>query len=290
MVAQNWIAVKIATTEDAEETISSFLIENGSVGCSIENDVLIAYFDESQWTATLNQRITDFLIKLREAGFRIPKGNVVGKKFINRDWNAEWKRSLKPIYVGPDLIIKPSWTELKDTDENALVVELDPQMAFGAGSHATTQLMLRLIRSQLDDPKRILDIGTGSGILAITAAKLFRCQVVANDIDPSAVETARENARKNHVAERIHLFTGTIDSLIVTQFDAILANINRTEIEKIFPFVPQLLKVDGILLLSGILIEEEKIINELLNKINFKALLFVKQDEWLGIASKYQND
>ena len=280
---QNWIEIKIRTTSETDDIISNFLFEIGCTGCHSTEDGLKAYFDEKVPSIEIVEKLKTYLNELSELGFDVSGHDIDVDIIGNRDWNAEWKKTLKPIYIFPDVIIKPSWIELTAPD-NALVIRMDPKMAFGTGTHATTQLVMKLMRSQLKRAQRVLDIGTGSGILSILAVLLFRCSVIAFDIDPMAVATAKENCIENGVSDNVRLFIGTIESLKKTGFDVILANINRLEIERIIPAINDRIKPGGTIILSGILTEEENLIQIALNKLNYKSLIKSIQEEWLGLA------
>ena len=203
----------------------------------------------------------------------------------DRDWNAEWKKNLGPIIISNSLAIKPSW--IKSSEHLAQnVIEIDPQMAFGTGSHATTRLILRLIEKYIRRGFKVLDVGTGSGILAIAAAKLGAAQVYAFDNDPVAVETAKINCQKNRVTHRISVFTGTIDTLGHTGFDVILANINRSVIVKILPKLVDKTNKPATILLSGILDEEEKLVCSEISQLGLNISEIQHQDEWVAFVVK----
>lgn len=287
VIPQNWIEIKIRTNPETEEIISNFLFEIGCTGCSGEDDYLKAYFDETATSIEIMEKLSTYLSELAALGFDVSGHDIDVDVIANRDWNAEWKKSLKPIYIFPDLIIKPSWVEFT-APENATVITMDPKMAFGTGTHATTQLVMKLMRSRVNHAERVLDIGTGSGILSIMAAKLLNCQLTAFDIDPIAVITAKENCVENGVIDSVRLFAGTLANLKEVQFDVILANINRVEIEKLLPEIPRYIKAGGIIILSGILAEEDKLIQKSLNNLHYKTLIKSIQDEWLGFVVTQQ--
>jgi ribosomal protein L11 methyltransferase len=280
-----WIELKIPIDPDIEDAVSNFLFEIGSSGNYQIENTLHAYFTLKNWNDEKDQFLKNYLEELSQLGFHINKSKIQYKEIKDQDWNALWKKSLTPIYIDNDLIIKPSWTEL-NTATNTLVIEIDPQMAFGTGVHATTQLMLKLLKSYVKPYQKVLDIGTGSGILAITAAKMGTYPTFAFDIDPVATLTAKQNILKNNTSKNTFLFSGTIDSIIDYKFDLILANINRTIILKMLESIVNMLNADGLAVFSGILNSEQKIIFEALKHNNFTILRYLQQDEWLGIVSK----
>ncbi|MDZ7263186.1 MAG: 50S ribosomal protein L11 methyltransferase, partial [candidate division KSB1 bacterium] len=204
----DWLLIRLPMTDAIEDAWSNFLFELGATGCQIEDGYLEAYFSEAEWSEEKWQRVQRYREALAALGLPLPAGQIQLQKLPNRDWNEQWKRSIRPIEVGQRIIIKPSWTELPVMSDR-IVIEIDPQMAFGTGTHATTQLMLELLEAQGTAYRHVLDIGTGTGILAIVAARLTPAEIVAFDNDPIATATARENLAKNRVASRVHLFCGT---------------------------------------------------------------------------------
>jgi len=278
-----WIEVKIRVNEEFEDAVSNRMFELGSVGVSVFENVMQAYFKAEDWSQGAQSELSTYLNGLRELGFNILPGSMAVAEIEDVDWNESWKRSLKPIYVTQDLVIKPTWTTL-EKDTAALVIELDPQMAFGSGAHATTQLALKLLLRNARSIGATLDVGTGSGVLSIAAALLMPVDIIAFDIDPVAVATARENCRRNDVLSRIELFAGPIDCLRSLSFDTILANVNRTAIVNMLTELRAHLKKGGLLILSGILILERDLILEHLKKKHMVVLEEAEQDEWLALV------
>jgi len=178
-------------------------------------------------------------------------------KIKEEDWSRNWKKTFKPIQVTNRIIIKPSW--IKKRFPKKLVIEIEPKMAFGTGEHSTTRLCLGALEKSLKTGDRALDLGTGSGILAIAAAKLGASYVLALDIDPDAVSNARENFKRNRVQKIIDLKLGTLSCKISDDgFDLIVANLTKTQIVKFFEGMNRVLKKGGIFVLSGIQTEEKK--------------------------------
>jgi ribosomal protein L11 methyltransferase len=270
-------------TFETEDAITNFLFELGAVGCYDREDVLYAYFLKSDWGKGKKDRIRLYLHQLAELHFPVQLDKVQIKEIENQDWNAQWKQSLKPIEIGDKIVIKPSWINLKSSSSKK-IIEIDPQMAFGTGVHDTTQLMLKLLVDHVGNPARIMDIGTGTGVLAIAAAKFSNAMVLAFDNDPVATSTAQENCIKNKVSDRIHIFCGTIDAVKNVPFDLILANINRTIIIESLSKIFRCLSHTGMAIFSGILIEEKKQVVEFVEKLGFKIVKELEQGEWAGLV------
>jgi ribosomal protein L11 methyltransferase len=171
------------------------------------------------------------------------------------DWANAWKAYFKPTRVGERLVIIPSWEEYT-LQEGDVPLYLDPGMAFGTGTHPTTSLCLRRLETLVKPGARVLDVGTGSGILAIAAARLGAAEVLGIDIDPVAVRVAKENAERNGV--QIEFRQATLDQVEASEYDVVIANIIASIIIDILPDVATRLKKDGRFLASGIITEKKQ--------------------------------
>ena len=242
--------LSIAVVPEIKEAVSDFVFENGALGLQEKRDQIIAWFPSFSDEEALVNALAACLHELRDAlGFDFDL-QIEIEEIAQRDWNAEWKSGLKPLPVSERILIKPTRVE---TPENApeVVIEIDPEMAFGSGEHATTRMTLQLVEKNVRPGLSVLDVGVGTGILAIGALKLGADLVIAFDVDPIAPLMARRNAIKNHIADHFHLFTGAIDAIGRGRFDLIAANVNRGQIVKILPRLSELLQADGRCLLSG---------------------------------------
>jgi len=244
---------------------------------------LKAYFPEAEWSDQKNQRLQAYLRELVELEFPIQSTEVHIQIIENQDWNALWKQSIKPFEIEGKILIKPSWISIVPSSDR-IVIEIDPQMAFGTGTHETTQLMLKLLLKHLGSASRILDMGTGTGILAIAAAKLSSASVIAFDNDPIAITTAQQNSINNQVHDRITLWCGILDAIRDAQFDLILANINRPIIVESLPKIYQCLNSTGRVIFSGILATEEKRVVTELEFHNLRVVDQQQQGEWVGLV------
>lgn len=178
----------------------------------------------------------------------------------NKDWMEEWKKGFQPLRIGRRLVIKPSWIAMTPAPDD-LIIEIDPGQAFGTGTHATTQLVLEAMEGLCDETppastKSLLDVGTGTGILAIGAAKLGFSPILCIDNDPLAVEAAEENVQRNGVEKAVQVSDQDISS-IYGHFDVILANLDRNTLLSLAEPLVQRLADKGILILSGILTNQQ---------------------------------
>jgi ribosomal protein L11 methyltransferase len=280
---KTWVEISLPVNDTIEDAITNFLFELGAVGCQAQGEVLRGYFLSEEWSDQKSLQFCDYLKQIYQLGFSLETDQFEIQKIENQDWNAEWKKSYKPIEIGGRFIIKPSWIKQKQ-DTSKEVIEIDPQMAFGTGTHATTQLVLELLLEIQQPPRTILDIGTGTGILAIAAARLFDSKIYVFDNDFTAVSTAQQNFVNNNVVEKIELFCGENINLNKVRFDLILANINRSIIIQLLPEISEALIPNGKAIFSGILNDEKE---QVLGKLNFYSLGLIselKMDEWVGFV------
>jgi ribosomal protein L11 methyltransferase len=202
------------------------------------------------------------------------------------DWAEAWKTYFKPEHIG-NIVIKPSWEDYQPTGYE-IVVELDPGMAFGTGTHPTTRLCLLLLQEIGYGKKNLLDIGTGSGILAVAGAKLGIREIMATDIDPLAVNIAAENAARNGEEQTITVVEGDLlERKPERRFELVVANIISNAILKIIPNLPQVLENEGYFLASGIIEERFPEIKEALITRGFSIYKTLKEDGWVGVAALF---
>lgn len=213
--------------------------------------LLKAYFDPS---SDIGRVCRDFQELCREAD--VPLSGCATGIEAEKDWLKEWRRRLKPFPVGARWWISPGRDSSRAAVQNRIPIWLEPQMAFGSGTHESTQLCLEVLETLSLTGKSVLDIGTGSGILAVAAAKLGAESVLACDIDPVAVQVAESNFSRNRVDHRIHLFTGGVEVLGGSRFDLILANLEGILIREKLNDFGQHLKPEGRIVLSGLLGED----------------------------------
>lgn len=170
----------------------------------------------------------------------------------DKDWNENWKKYFKPIEVGSRLAVVPSWEEY-DNKDNRTILSIDPGAAFGTGTHATTSLCLALLENYIADGDKMLDIGTGSGILAIASCLLGADSAVGVDIDAQSVKTAKENAEINSIAEKCEFFVGDLADKVTGKYNIVCANIVADVIIKLLPDAKNFMQRDAFLIISGII-------------------------------------
>ncbi len=222
---------------------------------------------------------------LKEAGFtdeELGEWSVKAQKIINQDWSKKWKEHWKPTHASEHVIICPTWEECT-INKGEILINLDPGSAFGTGTHATTQLCIQAIEKYMGKSAYMADIGTGSGILAITAIKCGAKKAVAIDNDPLVIDVAVDNAQVNHVLDKIEFSHRTADELR-EKFDFIAANILHNVLAEIMGDLKKLMKPDAKMVLSGILDEKQQVVLDAVEKHDLNVVEILKQENWVAIV------
>lgn len=281
----------IVTTSEAEDAVAELL------GTVLHQPASI-YFDLETGASTvavyLQQKpispreirkiIIEGLKRINRCGLKTGAGRIRLAKIRREDWAESWKRHFQPIEIGDRLLIKPSWSKRRARKNQAVVV-LDPGLSFGTGQHPTTEFCLsELVRCGKNKAARsFLDIGTGSGILAITAAKLGYSPVHAFDFDPEAVRIARSNAYANEVQSQVRISRADVTKLPILQgrkYDLICANLISTLLIAEHRRITSRLQQDGTLVLAGILKSEFTAVRKIYAKLGLKLALSKSGKEW----------
>ncbi|KUG26652.1 ribosomal protein l11 methyltransferase [hydrocarbon metagenome] len=202
------------------------------------------------------------------------------------NWNEEWEKKFSPIEVTEKIVIKPSFKEVENANDK-LVITIDPKMSFGTGEHETTKLVLQLLEETFNNHRKVLDVGSGTAVLAIAAAKMGAENVIAVDNDEWCLENGLENIRTNNVEKIVKVKLGEINSIEETGFDLILANINKNILIEIADDIYRKISASGDLILSGLLIQDEEDIKSAYTKKGFRFIQTKKLNEW--IALKFEN-
>ncbi len=298
-----WVLIEIAVPAPAVDLVCAELADLGCAGTLVEKRdldtftvpnedldpaldlCLQAYFPGAIETEELSRRIEQVLEMLRP----LFKGRTFAlgeqRQVHQEDWADGWKQHFSLFKVGQRLIIKPSWEDYQPTAEER-VLELDPGMAFGTGTHGTTLLCLKAIVALMEEshpPQSLLDVGTGSGILAMAAAALGAQRVLACDIDPVACEVATENCRLNGLADSIEITTCPLEQLPGT-YDVVVANILAEENLRLADHLLSHLNPGGYLFLSGILAEKESMVRAGFADQPLSFLGTARQDEWVCLS------
>ena len=290
-----WTEIKITTSYEASEIVSNFLLELGANGVLIDDEssktftnddsssiILITHFPTDDLVGSRIAKINEFLKELQVVGLEIKPAQIEIKSIKDEKWAESWKSAFPPKQIGNRFIVSPRWNQITPYSEQ-IVIWLDPGMAFGTGYHPTTQLALCLLEEVISGGEYVLDIGTGSGILAIAAAKLGANKVIATDIDKTVVPIARENVRINGVEEKIEVVEGNGFESLSGRYDVIVVNILTKVILPIIPDCPHYLKPNGSLIFSGILEEEMPKIRSAARFNGFHIIKRLTQENWVSV-------
>ena len=207
------------------------------------------------------------------------------KTVDDSDWNENWKKYFKAFTIGEKLAVCPSWDKIDDPEART-VISLDPGAAFGTGSHATTSLCLTVLEKTVNENTSVLDIGTGSGILAIAALLLGAQNAVGVDIDALSCETAQKNAKRNGVAEKALFIHGDLAEKVSGKYDIVCANIIADVVIRLFENVKDYMKDDGLLLVSGIIDIRSDDVKTAAEKHGFKIIETLTKEEWFAFLLK----
>jgi len=269
---------------DAEnlEIISAYLWELEPAGIEEVDSGLRLYFDAEQDPG--KESVEKALEELKTAG-QLNDYQVMTQVFANRNWNEEWEKNISVIRVSDDMVIKPTFKEYTP-EGNELILTIDPKMSFGTGEHQTTKLMLLALKKYIRGGEKILDAGTGSGILAIGAVKLGAASAIAFDNDDWCYDNGIENCRLNDVSDKVEIRTCELDDIPHTEFDLILANIQKNILAQIADGLTSRIRPGGILLLSGLLGDDVEEVTDLYTRLGLTRLEVTEMQEWRMIALK----
>lgn len=228
------------------------------------------------------QQLREFLLNLKKFSL-IERFEIITEEVETKNWNEEWEKTIQPIKVSERIVIKPSFRDYQ-ANQNEIVIVIDPKMSFGTGYHQSTRIMIRLIERFLSPEMKVLDVGTGTGVLAIVCAKLGASKIITCDNDEFVLDNVLENFEKNNVSDKCSFILGTIDEIIENNFDLILANIQKNVLIDIAEKIKSKIANRGLVILSGLLIEDEKDICEKYSSLGFNLLEKEIEDEWIGLV------
>ncbi|MGL4739073.1 MAG: 50S ribosomal protein L11 methyltransferase [Cellulosilyticaceae bacterium] len=308
----DYIQVAIETTTEAVEAISYFLVEENAGGVEIcdpkdvmnqdRTQVLFDLIDESLMKddgldTVFVKAYFSTEIDIKEKIDAIQKHLKTVSEFLNigsgaislldipeEKWANEWKKYYKPVKLGKNILIKPTWETCEVKDE--LVIEMDPGMAFGTGTHETTALCAMLTEQYIKPEDTVLDIGTGSGILGIIAAKMGAKRVIGVDIDPVAVRVAKENVATNHVSDVMDVRAGNLLDVVSEKGNIVVSNIIADVIIILADQVDQVVAEDGVWIASGVINSRKADVMEAMARNGWVTVEVHEQKEWVAIVAK----
>ena len=313
-----WNKFTLKTLTEVEDIVISTLAEAGVEGGEIEDKVpltesdkkqmfvdilpdgptddgiayLSFYLEESEDKEALLQRVREELEDLRRF-VDIGEGTIVESQTEDKDWINNWKQYFHQFYVD-DILIIPSWEEVRKEDEDKMIIHIDPGTAFGTGMHETTQLCMRQLKKYVTEETELLDVGTGSGILSIVALKLGAKHAVGTDLDPCAISATEENLEANEIAPgSMDVLIGNIiddkavqDQVGYEKYDIVAANILADVLVPLTPVILNQMKKGGIYITSGIIDEKEEVVVEAVKKAGLEVLEVTHQGEWVSVTAR----
>ena len=271
-----WYALDVDLELAAREAVEYALMEAGALGTETTDQTVTGYFADIPSRERVRAELFEALRIYELPSSSVRDMNV--REIEERDWLGEWKQSWQPVEIGR-FIIAPPWSDISDRHDR-LIVRIEPGMAFGTGTHETTRLCLDAIQKHFSGGS-FLDVGTGTGILAIAAAKLFpESRIEAFDTDEAAVAIARENAAANGVAEQINFRAGSVDDSTPSA-DLVCANLTADVIDQILPTLVSL--SCGKLILSGILETQIELVQSCLHACGIDDFEIAQDGEWVAL-------
>lgn len=307
----DWIEVTVKTTSGAADAVSEALMASGAKGTQITDqaDLPVAgsistfgeWADESLLKGISDEVVVkawyptpegarfahDAVLSLRNSGLDTGTLAMDEKTVADEDWAENWKKHFKPFRVGQRIVVKPSW-ESYEQQPGDLVIHLDPGMAFGTGTHETTALCLELLEERYRGGA-MLDVGTGSGILAIAAGLLGCEKALGIDLDPLAVKTANENVRRNHLEGIVTIRQGDLARDVSGQFACVAANILSDVVIRLSPALGPLLAPGAFFLASGIIRDREAEVASAYEALGFTLLERRYKGEWVALVFSLDN-
>ena len=315
-----WTKIQIKTITDAEDIIISSLYDLGLEGAQIEDKVpltplekeqmfvdilptteeddgvaLLSFFVEEGSEINLEEligQIKEELESLKEF-MDIGEGTISISETEDLDWINNWKQYFHQFTID-DILVVPSWEEVKEEDRDKMILHIDPGTAFGTGMHDTTQLCIRQLKKYITPETVLLDVGTGSGILSILSLMFGAKKAVGTDLDPCAVEAVKDNMEANHIDPSD--FTMMIGNIITEKevqdkvgyecYDIVVANILAEVLQALTPVIVSQLKPGGIYITSGIIDDKEQVVRDAVEAAGLKLLEVTYQGEWVSVTAQ----
>ena len=326
-----WKKISIKTITEAEDMIISCLYDIGLEGAQIEDKIPLTAWEKEQMFVDIlpdgpeddGVACLNFFVEVNEENgkvsgdllgettleellenikneledirlfIEIGEGTITVSETEDKDWINNWKEFFHQFYVD-DLLVIPSWEEVKEEDQDKMILHIDPGTAFGTGMHETTQLCIRQLKKHITKDTELLDVGTGSGILSIIALMYGIKHAVGTDLDPCAVEAVRENMESNNIAsEQFEMMIGNIitekevqDKVGYEKYDIVVANILADVLVPLTPVIVNQLKPGGIYITSGIIDNKEETVVQAVKNAGLTVLEVTYQGEWVSVTAQ----
>ncbi len=307
-----WSEVCIHTTNEAVEPVSNILHEAGASGVVIEDPqdmekerragfgelyeldpddypsegvYVKAYLPVNSFLSETIDSVKQSINSLAEYDIQLGKNKVTLSEVNEEDWANEWKKYYKPVKVSDKVTIIPTWEEYEPVSSDEVIIEMDPGMAFGTGTHPTTVLSIQAIERFLNEGDLVLDVGAGSGILSVASVLLGASEVLAYDLDEIAVSSTENNARLNQVEDRISARQNDLLNGVDVKADLIVSNILAEIIVRFTEDAYQLLKPGGYFITSGIIQGKKEDVKQSLKNAGFDIVEVNQMEDWISIIA-----
>ncbi|ADH99868.1 50S ribosomal protein L11 methyltransferase [Salisediminibacterium selenitireducens] len=309
----NWSEICIHTTQEAVEPVSHVLHESGASGVVIEDredlfrdwdtkfgeiydlspedypeeGVLVkGYLPVNSFLGEAVDQIKQAINHLSSFDIDLGLNKVTVSEVNEEEWATAWKKYYKPVKVSDRVTITPTWEMYEAVHDDELVIELDPGMAFGTGTHPTTVMCIQMIEKYIREGDSLVDVGCGTGVLSIAAAKLGAAKVHALDLDEVAVHSAVINTKLNKVHDRVSVKQGNLLDDTPSEQDLIVANILAEVIVTIPEEALKLTRPGGMFITSGIIGQKQAMVTEALEKAGWTVMETIEMEDWVAIAAK----
>jgi len=307
-----WAEVSIQTIHEAIEAVANIMHEVGAGGVIIEDSedfelglegleeqieittdnfpeevvYVKAFFPTNSFLIETIEQIKAELSKLRDLGIEIGEGSIFIAEVQEEDWASNWKQYYKPTSVSDKFVITPVWEHFEPDRPEQMVIELDPGMAFGTGTHPSTVMCIQALEKSVKGNENVIDVGCGTGVLSIAAAKLGAKSVLALDLDEVAIESAHINIGINNVANVIEVKRNNLLDEINYDADIVVANILAEVIIELTNDVARVLKRNGIFIASGIIQAKADLVKESLEKVGMQVIETITNEDWVALIAK----
>jgi ribosomal protein L11 methyltransferase len=281
-MSSSYVEVQISADEELVEQLVAILPQLGFEGFWEDGPMLRCYIGSARWSPEMREEVQSVINRMTPSNSSASP-QVAVNTIENKNWNEEWEKTIKPIQVTDRIVIKPTWHKYVTTP-GQIVITIDPKMSFGTGYHETTRLVLRLMEKHVDAGMSVLDVGTGTGVLAIAGVSLGATSAVGVDVDEWSFDNAVENVMLNHVQDQVRIIHGELSSVPEGKFDMIVANIQLNVIVPLLSEMKERLSAAGVMILSGLLLPDREQIVSALASLGLKVCEEIKENEWIALA------